>query len=110
MRIEDVVHTERARILATLIRLVGDFDLAEDALQDALTAALEHWPAGGVPTNPAAWLITTARHKAIDRLRRDARLAQKSEELVRYIELSTQDEAPVPEDRLRLIFTCCHPA
>jgi len=110
MRIEDVFHAERGRILATLIRLVGDFDLAEDALQDALAAALEHWPVGGVPANPAAWLITTARHKAIDRLRREARLAQKSEELAQYLEVSIQDEAPMPEDRLRLIFTCCHPA
>src|SRR5215813_4097702 len=110
MRVEEVFEAERGRILATLIRLLGDFDVAEEALQEALTAALEQWPVAGTPGNPAAWLISTARHKAIDRLRRRARLAQMRDEIARHIELIAEEEAPVPEDRLRLIFTCCHPA
>jgi RNA polymerase sigma-70 factor (ECF subfamily) len=111
MRIEEIFRAHRGRILATLIRLLGDFDVAEDALQEAFAAALEQWPAGGAPANPASWLISTARHKAIDRLRRQARLARKQDEIARHLELSTaSEEAPVPEDRLRLIFTCCHPA
>src|SRR5262244_3333677 len=111
MDIDEIFRTEYGRILATLIRVLGDFDVAEDALQEAFAAALEQWPAAGLPTNPVAWLIGTARHKAIDRLRRRTRLARKEAEIARHIELSTaQEEAPVPEDRLRLIFTCCHPA
>ena len=111
MRIDEIFRTEYGRILATLIRVLGDFDVAEDALQEAFAAALERWPAAGLPTNPVAWLIGTARHKAIDRLRRRTRLARKEAEIARHIELSTaEEEAPVPEDRLRLIFTCCHPA
>jgi len=110
MGIEDVFRTEYGRILATLIRLLGDFDVAEEALQEAFAAALEQWPMTGTPGNPAAWLVSTARHKAIDRLRRRARLAQKQEEIAHHLELSAEEEAPVPEDRLCLIFTCCHPA
>src|SRR6059036_3466746 len=111
MRIDEIFRTEYGRILATLIRVLGDFDVAEEALQEAFEAALEQWPAAGLPANPVAWLIGTARHKAIDRLRRRTRLAQKQAEIARHIELSTaEEEAPVPEDRLRLIFTCCHPA
>src|SRR5207245_11232162 len=111
MRIDEIFRTEYGRILATLIRVLGDFDVAEDALQEAFAAALERWPAAGLPTNPVAWLIGTARHKAIARLRRRSRVARKEAEIVRHIELSTaEEEAPVPEDRLRLIFTCCHPA
>ena len=110
MRVEEIFQVERGRILATLIRLLGDFDLAEDALQEALTAALEQWPAAGTPGNPVAWLVSTARHKAIDRLRRRSRLAQMQDDIARHIELTAEEEAPVPEDRLRLIFTCCHPA
>jgi RNA polymerase sigma-70 factor (ECF subfamily) len=111
MRIEDIFRTEHGRILATLIRLVGDFDAAEEALQEAFAAALEQWPTAGTPANPVAWLVATGRHKAIDRLRRGWRLAQKQDELARHLEVSAEDEdAPVPEDRLRLIFTCCHPA
>src|SRR2546426_11121036 len=111
MRIDEIFRTEYGRILATLIRVLGDFDVAEDALQEAFAAALERWPAAGLPTNPVAWLIGTARHKAIDRLRRRTRLARKEAEIARHIELPTaEEEAPVPEDRLRLIFTCCHPA
>ena len=111
MRIEEIFRKEHGRILATLIRLVGGIDAAEEALQDAFAAALEQWPAAGAPANPVAWLVSTGRHKAIDRLRRSALLAQKQDEIARHIEQSAaEDEAPVPEDRLRLIFTCCHPA
>ncbi len=111
MGIEEIFRAEHGRILATLIRVLGDFDVAEEALQEAFEAALEQWPGAGVPANPVAWLISTARHKAIDRLRRRARLAQKQEEIARHLELlAVEEEAPVPEDRLRLIFTCCHPA
>jgi RNA polymerase sigma-70 factor, ECF subfamily len=111
MHIEEIFRTEHGRILATLIRVLGDFDVAEEALQEALAAALEQWPRAAVPANPVAWLISTARHKAIDRLRRRALLAQKQEEIARHLELlAAEEEAPVPEDRLRLIFTCCHPA
>ena len=115
LRIEEIFRAEHGRILATLIRLLGDMDVAEEALQDAFAVALEQWPEAGTPANPVAWLVSTGRHKAIDRLRRGARLAQKREEIVRHLELSAplsdqDEETPVPEDRLRLIFTCCHPA
>ncbi|PYO59210.1 MAG: RNA polymerase subunit sigma-24 [Candidatus Rokuibacteriota bacterium] len=111
MRIEEIFRAEHGRILATLIRLLGDIDVAEEALQEAFATALEQWPVAGPPTNPASWLVSTARHKAIDRLRRRARLARKQDEIARHIELLVEEEdAPVPEDRLRLIFTCCHPA
>ena len=110
-QIEEVFRAEHGRILATLIRLLGDFDAAEEALAEAFAAALEQWPAVGSPANPAAWLISTGRHKGIDRIRRRALLARKQEEIASNLELLYQDEdAPVPEDRLRLIFTCCHPA
>jgi len=111
MRIEEIFRTEHGRILATLIRLLGDIDVAEEGLQEAFATALEQWPSAGTPMNPAGWLVSTGRHKAIDRLRRRARLAQKQDEIARHIELSAEEEdAPVPEDQLRLIFTCCHPA
>jgi RNA polymerase sigma-70 factor, ECF subfamily len=118
MSIENLYRTDAGRILATLIRLVGDFDLAEEVMHDAFAAALEQWPGHGVPENPRAWLVSTARHKAIDRLRRDARFREKAEELARWAALA-EDSAPdfedpadnrVADDRLRLIFTCCHPA
>ena len=112
--LEEIFRTEQGRILATLIRLLGDFDTAEEALQEALAAAMEQWPAAGTPANPASWLISTARHKAIDRIRRQAFLARKQDEIARHIEQTapplTDDETPMSEDRLRLIFTCCHPA
>ncbi len=118
MSIEHLYRAESGRILATLIRLVGDFDLAEEVMHDAFTTALEQWPGRGVPENPRAWLVSTARHKAIDRLRRDARFREKREELARWAALA--EGAPpdfadpadnrVADDRLRLIFTCCHPA
>ena len=111
MRIEEIFRAEHGRILATLIRLLGDIDVAEEALQEAFAAALEQWPEDGTPANPVAWLVSTGRHKAIDRLRRRVRFAEKQDEIAQHIELSAaEDEAPVPEDRLRLIFTCCHPA
>jgi len=113
--IETVYREERARALATLIRLLGDFDLAEDALQDAFAAALEQWPRAGAPANPRAWLVSTARHKALDRLRRGRRFAEKQAEIARAAPAWTEPEMdegsdPFPDDRLRLIFTCCHPA
>lgn len=114
MDFETLFREERPRALATLIRLLRDFDLAEDALQEALAVALEQWPTRGVPRNPSAWLVSTARHKAIDRIRREKRLASKQPELLALAE--TLSPAPemtdevFPDDRLRLIFTCCHPA
>jgi RNA polymerase sigma-70 factor (ECF subfamily) len=115
MGIEEIFRAEYGRILATLIRLLGDIDAAEEALQDAFATALAEWPASGVPAKPAPWLISTGRHKAIDRLRRRAWLARRQGEIARHIEetappSAAQEEVPVPEDRLRLIFTCCHPA
>src|SRR6185369_8873516 len=110
MRIEEIFRADHGRILATLIRVLGDFDAAEEALQDAFATALEQWPVTGAPSNPLAWLVGTARHKAIDRLRRRTRFAQKQDEIAWHVELSAGEEEPVPEDRLRLIFTCCHPA
>ena len=115
MDLERLYREERGRALATLIRLLGDFDLAEDALQDAFATALEHWPRQGVPSSPRAWLISTARHKALDRRRRSRIFAAKRSEIA-YLSPSAADpeedadEDAVPDDRLRLIFTCCHPA
>jgi RNA polymerase sigma-70 factor (ECF subfamily) len=118
MSIESLYRDESGRILATLIRLIGDFDLAEEVMHDAFAAALERWPGSGVPANPRAWIVSTARHKAIDRLRRDSRFRGKREELARWaaLEEGAPPDFPDPEDgrvaddRLRLIFTCCHPA
>jgi RNA polymerase sigma-70 factor (ECF subfamily) len=114
-RVEDVYRQESRRILATLIRLLGDFDLAEEALHDAFAAAIEKWPVDGVPRSPRAWLVSAGRFRAIDRLRRrsiyDRSLAQVAGELD-----SGQGPDPLPsehdveDDRLRLVFTCCHPA
>jgi RNA polymerase sigma-70 factor (ECF subfamily) len=114
-QIEQLYRNESRRVLATLIRLLGDFDLAEEALQDAFTAAVERWPADGVPKNPRAWLISTGRHKAIDTLRRrarfDASLGAVADRLGDGITPPPQtDDDTVEDDRLRLIFTCCHPA
>ena len=112
--IDRVFRLEGGRILASLIRMCRDFDLAEDAMQDALTTALQRWPSDGVPDNAAAWIATTARRKAIDRLRRDRTLAEKQQALAALAAADAPEEAPMPEpridDRLRLIFTCCHPA
>jgi RNA polymerase sigma-70 factor (ECF subfamily) len=112
---EAAFREERAAVLATLIRQVGDFQLAEDALQDAFAAAIVAWERDGVPQRPGAWITTTARRRAIDRLRRDRVLADRVQRLGQLAELETaapDDEPPsaVGDDRLRLIFTCCHPA
>jgi len=109
---------ERAIVLATLIRQAGDFQLAEDAVQDAFEAAVTAWRRDGVPVNPGAWITTAARRRAIDRLRRDRSVADRAERLAELTRLETQDEEELPmddessivDDRLRLIFTCCHPA
>ena len=115
MDFEKLHREESGRILSTLIRLLGDFDLAEEMLQEAYAAALQKWPAEGAPANPRAWLISTARHKAIDRLRRERTFEKKSQEIYKTSELSAPPAAELenemfPDDRLRLIFTCCHPA
>ena len=113
--VDAVYRAESRRVLATLIRLLGDFDLAEEALHDAFTVAVERWPRDGVPANPRAWLVSTGRFKAIDGIRRrarfDASLAVIAEQLDdRASEGAGQDDQAVEDDRLRLIFTCCHPA
>jgi RNA polymerase sigma-70 factor, ECF subfamily len=114
MDFEALYREERPRALATLIRLLGDFDLAEDALQEAFAAALQQWPRDGVPGNPRAWLVTTARHKAIDHLRREKGLAARAAEIA-YLSPEAASPAepgdePFTDDLMRLIFTCCHPA
>src|SRR5215831_2285656 len=113
-RIDEVYRSDSRRVLATLIRLLGDFDRAEEALQDAFAAALDSWPRDGVPDNPRAWLVSTGRFKAIDKLRRharyDAALAGLAEELEAGPTEAESEDAAVEDDRLRLIFTCCHPA
>ena len=113
--VEELFRVESRRVLATLIRLLGDFDLAEEALQDAFTAAVERWPVEGVPSNPRAWLVSAGRFKAIDQLRRrarfDASLASLASRLGDGITPAHEmDDEEVEDDRLRLIFTCCHPA
>lgn len=114
MDLETVYREQRPRALATLIRLLRDFDLAEEMLQEAFAAALQQWPASGVPGNPGAWLISAARHKAIDRRRRERSFAAKRAEIASQTTAespSVEDEAEaLPDDLLRLIFTCCHPA
>jgi RNA polymerase sigma-70 factor (ECF subfamily) len=105
-QLERVVREESGRLTAALVRFLGDFDLAEETVQDAIVTALERWPSDGVPDNPGAWLMTTARRRALDRLRRDARFREKAAELARETRI---DGTPVVDDRLRLIFTCCHP-
>ena len=122
--VERVFREEQGRAVATLIRVLGDFDLAEEAVQEAFVTALETWPARGIPDNPGAWITTTARNRAIDRLRRRKLLAEKEELLKRQVAIdeelaaadpdaaldSENDMSPIADDRLRLIFTCCHPA
>ncbi|HEX2749054.1 MAG TPA: RNA polymerase sigma factor [Verrucomicrobiales bacterium] len=113
--LDAVYRGESGRIRATLIRLLGDFDLAEDAVHDAFAAALERWPQDGVPSNPRAWLVTTGRFKAIDALRRRARFDASQEKVAAQLESTGGDEAlgedgEIADDTLRLIFTCCHPA
>ncbi len=118
--VDRLFREEQGRAVATLIRVTGDFDLAEEAVQDAFISALETWPERGIPANPGAWITTTARNRAIDRLRRRKRLVAKTEALARETELETElraidaepaeDAMHIADDRLRLIFTCCHPA
>jgi len=118
--VDRLFRDEQGRAIATLIRVLGDFDLAEEAVQDAFIAALETWPTRGVPANPGAWITTTARNRAIDRLRRRKRLAEKVESLGRESTTESElraidpepaeDDMHIADDRLRLIFTCCHPA
>src|ERR1700689_328457 len=119
--LDSLYRVDSGRILATLIRLLGDFDLAEEAMHEAFAAALSLWPKSGVPGNPRPWLISTARFKAIDTLRRRARFDASQDELVRYLEAQSSsagrsneagslEDASLEDDRLRLIFTCCHPS
>jgi RNA polymerase sigma-70 factor (ECF subfamily) len=114
--IEKIFRDEAGRALATLIRLVGDFDLAEDALQEAFAVALERWPRDDRPSNPRAWLVNVGRNKAIDRVRRQISFRDKQAQLAQEIELNvlgsddTAETAAVDDDMLRLIFTCCHPS
>jgi len=111
--VEEVYRADWGRIVATLIGLVGDFDLAEESAQEAFTAAVDQWEKSGVPEFPRAWIIQAARNKAIDRMRRQANLAQKLEAQGTPVEPTVEldyDPEEIPDDRLRLIFTCCHPA
>jgi RNA polymerase sigma-70 factor, ECF subfamily len=114
-RVDAVYRSDSRRVLATLIRLLGDFDLAEEALHDAFTAAVEQWSRDGAPSNPRAWLVSTGRFKAIDRMRRRARFDASVAELAERLDAhptdaAGEDNGAVEDDRLRLIFTCCHPA
>ena len=114
-RVEEAYRSESRHVLATLIRLLGDFDTAEEALHEAFVAATEQWPRDGVPANPRAWLVSTGRFKAIDGMRRRARYDASLGELAKQIETATsdpmeQEDQHIEDDRLRLIFTCCHPA
>jgi RNA polymerase sigma-70 factor (ECF subfamily) len=115
IEIDKIFRDEAGRALATLIRLVGDFDLAQDALQDAFAVALERWPSGEPPSNPRAWLVNVARNKAIDRVRRQVAFRGKQGELTQELLLNAEashedSDAALDDDMLRLIFTCCHPA
>jgi RNA polymerase sigma-70 factor (ECF subfamily) len=113
--IDALYRSDWGRIVATLIRLVGDFDVAEEAAQEAFAAAVDQWRASGVPASPRTWIIQTARHKAIDRIRRRTRFAEKlqlyaASGLIPTVREPDEDTSEIPDDRLRLIFTCCHPA
>src|SRR3954454_11685920 len=113
--VDSLYRSDWGRIVATLIRLTGDFDVAEEAAQEAFTAAVDQWPQIGVPDSPRAWILQTARHKAIDRMRRQAKLEEKLRSNAAIIqpqisETPAFDTDEIPDDRLRLIFTCCHPA
>ena len=117
--IETLYRSESGRVLATLVRLLGDLDLAEESMHEAFAAALESWPQTGIPDNPRPWLISTARFKAIDVMRRRARFDGAQRDLVAHMEsrindaplgVEEMDDEEIEDDRLRLIFTCCHPA
>ena len=114
-RVEVAYRTDSRRVLATLIRLLGDFDRAEEAVHDAFAAAAEQWPRDGIPKNPVGWLVSAGRFKAIDRMRRRARFSAYLDDLVRQIEADAEEasepsDEEIADDQLRLIFTCCHPA
>src|SRR5512141_99686 len=111
--IDTLYRTESGRVLATLVRLLGDLDVAEEAMHEAFAAALESWPQTGIPDNPRPWLISTARFKAIDVMRRRARFDDETQkDFALYMEARSNeaslDEEEIEDDRLRLIFTCCH--
>src|SRR5215813_5405408 len=117
--IDTLYRSESGRVLATLVRLLGDLDLAEEAMHEAFAVALESWPQTGIPDKPRPWLISTARFKAIDAMRRRARFDGAQRDLVAYLESRVNDarvtveeieDEEIEDDRLRLIFTCCHPA
>ena len=110
--LETIYRTESRRVLATLIRLLGGFDLAEEALHDAFSAAMDQWPRDGLPDNPRAWLVSTGRFKAIDQLRRRARFDTSLEDVADRLdeEAEEMDDENIEDDRLRLVFTCCHPS
>jgi RNA polymerase sigma-70 factor (ECF subfamily) len=110
--VEQVFREEWGRAVAILTRVLGDLELAEDAVQDAFATALERWPRDGAPRNPGAWIVTTARNRAVDRLRRDRVFRQKAELLARLEELPAEEDelSAIPDERLALVFTCCHPA
>jgi len=116
-RVAEVFRQEYARVVSSVARIVRDLDAAEEVVQEAFARALEHWPVSGVPNRPGAWLLTTARRAALDRLRRARRAGTHAEALARELELGAANDGPdvtdpatIPDDRLRLIFTCCHPA
>jgi RNA polymerase sigma-70 factor (ECF subfamily) len=111
--VESLFREEWGRAVSILIRVLGDFELAEDAVQDAFATALERWPRDGIPANPGGWIVATARNRAIDRIRRERTLARKTELLARLEELRATEEddvSSIPDERLSLVFTCCHPA
>src|SRR5690606_973764 len=113
--LDEIYRNDSRTVFATLVRLLGDFDLAEDAMHDAFKTALEQWGEKGIPSNPGAWLISTGRFKAIDRMRRQSRFDPLQEEHARQLEADTADpsaevDKEIEDDVLRLIFTCCHPA
>jgi RNA polymerase sigma-70 factor, ECF subfamily len=113
--VDAVYRSDSRRVLATLVHLLGDFDLAEEAMHDAFAAAVEQWPQNGVPSNPRAWLVSAGRFKAIDGMRRRTRFDATLAELERHlggqtIDPADWDDQSIEDDRLRLIFTCCHPA
>jgi RNA polymerase sigma-70 factor (ECF subfamily) len=111
--VEQAYRSEWSRIVATLIRILGDFDLAEEATQEAFVKAVASWPASGIPAKPGAWLMTAARNAAVDRLRREKTIEERRRALGRITELEAMlvdEPSSIPDDRLRLVFTCCHPA
>jgi RNA polymerase sigma-70 factor (ECF subfamily) len=108
--VDGIYRAESRRVFATLVRLLGDFDLAEEALHEAFRAALEQWPSDGVPENPRAWLVSAGRFKAIDAIRRRARFDPLEEEHAETISIEEKEVDEIEDDRLRLVFTCCHPA